>query len=205
MAMRCALLLFILAATVAPARAQTAPDRATGMVTARSYEVLAPGAAIAVRPASDTDQYQRLKTTIEESLRARGFQVADNSRLVLEFYSTEVTGGPIIERPSGGRADKSSVPGQAQAPSMGVLTGLNQSLFGEQPQRGAGGGGETAAPREVHVSMTLTDQPAARRVWQGSASGEVRRADLFAATQSLVPFLVDRIGTTVGAERFDLP
>lgn len=201
-----ALLAAILALAAPAAWAQAPAGAATGTVTARAYQALPPGAAIAVEPAQDTDQNQRLKTAIEALLRERGYRVVDNAQLVLEFYATEVTGSQIVERPGGGRALESPVPGTGQGFRTGALSSLNQDLFGKGSKRsGDGPSGVAPPPSQVHLSMMLTDRRAARRVWQGSASGELRRPDSFAATQSLVPFLVQKLGMTVGAERFELP
>lgn len=177
--------------------------RAAGSITARAYQLLASGATITVTPAQDTDQNQRLKAAIEAALRARGYRVAGDSTLVLEFYATEVVGHHVVEKPNGARALESPVPGTSQHFRTGLLSGLNESLFGNQA---APRSPDTLPPpRQVHLSMTLTDQTAVRRIWQGSASGDVRRADSFAATQALVPFLVQAVGTTVDEQRLDLP
>lgn len=192
----------------APKAAAQALPPAMGTVTARSYAPLTPGSTIAVVTALDSDQYERLKTAIENSLRARGFRISNDSPLTLEFYATEVLGGRTVDRANGGRAVQSAVPGIERSRSAGLLTDLNQSLFGEKPGNGPGAvdpGTAQGAGRQVHLSMTLTDSKAARRIWQGSAAGEMRRPDSFAATQSLVPFLVDKVGTTVTDERFDVP
>lgn len=183
--------------------AQTAPAQPTGSLTARAYSPLPAGAAIAVVASDDTDQYQRLKAAIESSLRARGYTISDNAPFVLEFYATEVLGSRVSQGTNGARALESAVPNAEQTQSMGVLTPLNQNLFGNETRSGATAGGSPQP--QVHLSMMLSDQRAARRIWQGSASGEMRRPDSFAATQSLVPFLVDKIGTTVSNERFDVP
>jgi len=184
--------------------AQAASAQATGSVTARAYASLAPGCAISVVPAQDTDQYQRLKAAIEASLRSRGYVVSDNAPLLLEFYATEVTGGQVGGQTNGAKALESAVPNNEKTESMGVLTPLNQNLFGGETATGSAATG-APSPRQVHLSMMLSDQRAARRLWQGSASGEMRRPDSFAATQSLVPFLVGKIGMSATDERFDLP
>jgi len=200
-----ALALALLVLSAPAARAQTASAAPTGALTARSYEALLPGSTIAVQAAEDSDQYQRIKAAIEASLRGRGYTVADDAPFVLEFYATEVTGSRVADRSNGGRALQSAVPGADQAPSMGVLSGLNQNLFGGDASRRGSDQGSAAEPSRVHLSMMLSDQRAARRIWQGTASGELRRPDSFAATQSLVPILVNRIGMTVANESFDLP
>ena len=190
---------------LAPAAwAQSDAPAPTGTVTARAYAALPPGSAIAVVPSEDTDQSQRLKSAIESSLRARGYVISDSAPLQLEFYATEVTGNPRGDNTNGARALESSVPNSDQAQSMGVLRPLNQNLFGDE----AGDNrttGNTPPGRQVHLSMMLSDRTAAKRVWQGSAAGVLRRPGSFAATQSLVPFIVDKIGRTVTDERFDMP
>ena len=191
------------------------PDRATGTVSARAYQALAPGSAIAVVPAQDSDQSQRLKSEIETALRARGYRVADGAPLVLEFYASEVTGGPVIgrssvaraqERPDGlGRSEHSTlVPDSTQRVPTGVISSIGDELFGG---KGAASRSSesSAGPRQVHLSIALDDRPAATRVWQGSASGELRGDDSFAATAALVPFLVNTLGQTVSGQIFELP
>ena len=173
-------------------------------MTARAYAPLPPRAAISVVASEDTDQYQRLKAAIEASLRARGYTISDTAPFLLKFYATEVLGNRVSERTNGALALESSVPNNDQTQSMGVLAPLNQDLFGGETPPSASANG-AASRRQVHLSMMLSDQRAAQRIWQGSASGEMRRPDSFAATQSLVPFLVDKVGRTVTDERFDVP
>jgi hypothetical protein len=191
-----------LALLAAPGMAQDV--RAHGNLTARSYAPLTPGAPITVEAAQDTDQYQRLKAAIEQSLRANGYQVAADGQLILEFYASEVLGGGPVEKQTGARTQQGLVRGTEPPYRTGILDKLNNSLFsGEvaQPSKE----GEPPPPRQVHLSMTLTDWNASRRIWQGSASGDMQRADTYASTQALVPFLVSKLGTTISGERFDLP
>jgi hypothetical protein len=207
------ILLAASAAGLAGALAQDTPP-ATGTVIAKSYEPLPPNLAIAVVAARDTDQYARLKASIEAVLRARGYSVSDDGPLVLEFYASEVLGDRVVEKPTGALALKSVMPQPADNARIGLLSGLNQSLFGDDSGRGtvpaatpdsSGATDVQPAPRQVHLSMTLTDQRAARRLWQGTAAGDQRRPDSFAATQALVPFLVSKVGMTVSHEKFDMP
>lgn len=194
---------------LAPAVQAQSVDRSSGSVTARSYEPFQTGSTITVVKADDTDQYERLKTAIESALRARGYRVADDGQFVLEFYASEVLGNGTVERPNGGAlASQSAVPlSPERSGSMGLLSGINQRLFGENQTLGPEARESEGRPvyRQVHLSMTLTDQKAARRLWQGTAAGDLRRADSFAATQSLVPFLVRYVGRTANGEKFDLP
>lgn len=191
------------------------PDRATGMLSARAYEALAPGSAVAVVLAQDTDQSQRLKSDIEAALRARGYRVADDAPLVLEFYASEVTGGQAVEKLTGALTQERSddlrrgehttlVPDSKQRVSTGVLSTIGDELFGG---KGAATPPTAAAPspRQVHLSISLDNRPAAARVWQGSASGELRGDDSFAATEALVPFLVKALGQTISGQVFELP
>ncbi len=195
----------LLIAAAPQAKAQTEPPAASGLLTAHSYQAIPPGAAITIEAADDSDQYQRLKAAITTALRERGYQVVDDGPYVLEFYATEVIGSSGRDRSNGARATQSAVPGGDQAQSMGVLSGLNQNLFGNEASSGGTNQAAAEEPRRVHLSMMLSDQHAARRVWQGTASGELRRPGSFAATQSLVPFLVNRVGATVSNERFEMP
>jgi hypothetical protein len=199
-----ALVAGFLVLTAPQAWAQATASPPTGTVTARAYAPLPPRAAISVVASEDTDQYQRLKAAIEASLRARGYTISDTAPFLLKFYATEVLGNRVSERTNGALALESSVPNNDQTQSMGVLAPLNQDLFGGETPPSASANG-AASRRQVHLSMMLSDQRAAQRIWQGSASGEMRRPDSFAATQSLVPFLVDKVGRTVTDERFDVP
>ena len=195
-------------ATVAWADASGAP---TGTISARSYNSLPAGAAIVVQPADDTDQSQRLKSAIELALKKAGYRVANDGPLVLEFYSSEVLGPSVVNssdchRPDAGqlRPMNSAVPCMGQFPGSTPLTQLNQSLFGA-PDHASNQPGVTPALPQVHLSIMLNNRQVPKRVWQGSASGELAQADTFAATAALVPVLLGKIGQTVGFERFDMP
>ncbi|HYB11371.1 MAG TPA: DUF4136 domain-containing protein, partial [Alphaproteobacteria bacterium] len=172
--------------------------------TARSYQPLAAGTSISVQSANDTDQSERLKASIEASLRDRGYKVSDDSPLVLEFYGSEVLGNQVTEKPTGALALQNVTPETDRSNAGGLLDSINSSLFGGKGE-GVSNQPDTQPPvRQVHLSMTLSDRKAARRVWQGTAAGDLRNADSFATTQSLVPILVGKIGMSANNERFDL-
>jgi len=180
---------------------------ASGTITARSYNTLPPGAAIAVQPADDTDQSQRIKSAIERALQKSGYRVSDDAPLVLEFYSSEVLGPgapntSACRRPDGGWV-QSPVPCTSQFPSPTPLAQLNQSLFGS-PDHSSDKPSSASLP-QVHLSIMLDNRQVRKRVWQGSASADLAQGDTFAATAALVPFLMAKLGQTIGVERFDVP
>jgi hypothetical protein len=177
----------------------------TGSVTARSYQPIVSGTAISVVSAENTDQYERLKASIEESLRARGYKVSEDGLLVLEFYGSEVLGNRVVEKPTEALALRSAVPGADRTEATGLLDSLNNSLFGEKSANSSNMPDTQPAVRQVHLSMTLTDRRVAKRIWQGTAAGDLRYGDSFGTTQSLVPFLVGKIGMSANGERFDMP
>jgi len=183
----------------------------SGIVSARSYNALPPGAAIVVQPADDTDQSQRLKHAIEIALKNNGYRVSDDGPLVLEFYSSEVFGPGIVNSTDCHRTEarplrpvNSAVPCASQCPGSTPLAQRNQSLFGAADHASNQPGATPTLP-QVHLSIMLNIRQVTQRVWQGSASGELAQSDTFAATAALVPVLVGKIGQTVGFERFDIP
>lgn len=178
---------------------------ASGSVTARSYLPMAAGNAISVEASDNTDQYERLKASIEASLRERGYQVSDDGPLVLEFYGSEVLGNQVTEKPTGALALQSAIPGTDRTNATGLLDSINNSLFGEKGTSTSNQPDTQPVARQVHLSIILTDRKAAKRLWQGTAAGDLRDANSFATTQSLVPILVGKIGTSANDERFDLP
>lgn len=189
-----------LTALCTPVLAQPAP---TGSIQARLYAPM-PAEAIAVEPAQDTDQYQRLKSAIEASLKERGYRISNDSQLVLEFYASEVLSNRIVDKPTGAHTQQSPIPGNERQMPSGIIDKLNDSLFGRRTGPTEGGEGTAPPPRQVHLSMTLTDWSASRRIWQGSAAGDLQGGDTYASTQALVPFLVGKLGMTADQEKFDL-
>ncbi|HUC60710.1 MAG TPA: hypothetical protein VMF53_02005 [Alphaproteobacteria bacterium] len=183
------------------ALAQQAPPP-TGTIDAREYAPLPAGDAIAVVMDQDTDQYERLKAAIETALRNRGYRVSDDGPLMLEFYGSEVIGSRPVDRAANAPANRSLAPVPAHDANLGLLTGLNHDLFGDT---GSAPDQEPGVGRQVSLSMTLSVKSTAARLWQGSAMGRARSADSFAATKSLVPFLVSALGRSENNQKFDMP
>jgi hypothetical protein len=202
------LLMAAISALSAPAWAQSAgapqdSSTPTGTINARAYAPLPVGSAISVVMDENTDQYQRLKVAIEAELRGHGFLVSDDGQLVLVFYGSEVIGGHPVDRESNAPGARSLAPVPAHDATLGMLTGLNQDLFGDD--QGSGPDAAANSGHQVSLSMTLTDKNSAQRLWQGSAAGVPHNADSFAATKALVPYLVYAIGRTASGEKFDMP
>ena len=183
------------------AQNQNAPAP-SGIIDARVYAAIPAGASIAVVMDQDTDQYERLKAAIETTLRNRGYRVSDDGALVLDFYGSEVIGGRTVDRAANAPANQSLAPVPAHNANLGLLSGVNQDLFGDQASASDNG---AASGRRVSLSMTLTDKASSSRLWQGSAMGIPRGADTFAATKSLIPYLVSAFGRTAQGEKFDMP
>lgn len=191
---------------VAWAQTQGAPQDAstpTGTINARAYAPLPAGQAVAVVMSENTDQYQRLKAAIEGELRGRGYLVSDDGQLVLEFYGSEVIGGHTVDRAADAPGAQSLAPVPAHNANLGMLTGLNQNLFGDD--QASGPDAAATSGHQVSLSITVIDKQTARRLWQGSAAGVPHTADSFAATKALVPYLVYAIGRTATGEKFDMP
>jgi hypothetical protein len=187
------------------ASAALAQDHGFGTLQAVGTTGLPKGASVAVNAEEYTDVNTRLASVIEEALKARGYQVDPNAETVLSF-DTEMSAqtDPL----SGGGLEEGAPETLPEAPppdtEMGEsLTDEDQALsFGEPTIQlgGAGGGGGGAGYSLTFVLGPQGGVP----TWQGSVTAVLDQQGAYEVARSMVPVLVDHIGTSAKAERVPL-
>ncbi len=202
------LALIVLALSVAPAAAQEPPPGTNAVLSARDYVPLPAGAAVTVVALDDTDRNLRIKEVIEGALRTRGYTVADDAPLILEFEVREVVGSSVAEEGGGIVQFRSRIGGRfggdEQRVRVSVFSTSRDSLLtGRRSARRDDGRPRTT--RRLHIDMVVNRAEGRQRLWEGRAAADLGRGDVLVTARALAPRLVDALGETAGPRFFSVP
>lgn len=195
--------LFIVAACVVVLFGPPAWGQGSGLLNAVAYKPLTPGSTLAVSPLDNSDQNLRLQVIFENELRARGFTVSSDAALVLTF---ETRSSPGIWTDGGSRRiiELSDRRDQGGVEAPRVQLNLYNSLQGGVFNAGSPGT-NVGAPGQYRLDATIDDRRNGERLWQGWATAPLIRSDGITLSMSMVPVMVESVGTTVKRKPFDLP
>ena len=194
----------------APATAQEKPAAGNGgasataqaFVNSVSYQPLPARAVVTVRPLDNSDANLKLKTSIEEALRAKGFGVAKDSPLVLSFDTRDEVGAwsetgrrTILElRAEGGREG-----GEYAHAKVNVFDSASGGLLNE-----GRGGTSITTPSTYRIDATLDDRTSGRRLWQGWAIANLAHGERSDLDRAMIPVIVQNLGQTTTRQPFNL-
>ncbi len=194
----------------APATAQEKPAAGNGgasataqaFVNSVSYQPLPARAVVTVRPLDNSDANLKLKTSIEEALRAKGFGVAKDSPLVLSFDTRDEVGAwsetgrrTILElRAEGGREG-----GEYAHAKVNVFDSASGGLLNE-----GRGGTSITTPSTYRIDATLDDRTSGRRLWQGWAVANLAHGERSDLDRAMIPVIVQNLGQTTTRQPFNL-
>ena len=186
----------------APAAAPGASPAAQAFVNAVSFHPLPERLIVAVRPLDNSDANLKLKTTIEEGLRARGYGVSKDSPLVLSFDTRDEVGAwtdagrrTIVELMS----DKNREDGDYAHAKVNVFDSISGGLLNE-----GRGGTSITTPSTYRIDATLDDKTSGRRVWQGWAVANLALGERTDLDRAMIPAIVENLGRTTTRKPFDL-
>jgi hypothetical protein len=177
---------------------------ADGLIIATSFQKFPAKSAIAVRPWDDSDANLKIKTLIENALRAAGHEVSDHGPMVLSFDSLSVLGMWAV----GDR--RSIVEFQSQTGGAGGTQDNNARVLLNLYSSDRGGAlnpGEpppNVQPSRYFLELTL-DRPDGVRAWEGQASAYLSHTDEPTLSALLVPPLIGQLGKTVRRMTVKLP
>ena len=185
----------------------SASAAAQAFVNSVAYQSLPERATVAVRPLDNSDANLKLKTSIEEALRAKGFGVAKDSPLVLSFDTRDEVGAwsdagrrTILElRAESGRESGEFTRSEYAHAKVNVFDTNAGGLLNE-----GRGGTSITTPSLYRIDVTLDDRTNGRRLWQGWAIANLslgERADL---DRAMVPAIVQNLGRTTTRQPFNL-
>lgn len=183
------------------------PDAGAGgaaqaIVNAISFQPMPERPVFAVRPLDNSDANLKLKTAIEEALRVRGYGVAKDSLLVLNFDTRDEVGAwsdagrrTILElKAEGGREG-----GEYAHAKVNVFDSVSGGLLNE-----GRGGTSIATPSTYRIDLTLDDKTNGRRLWQGWAIANLSHGERSDLDRAMIPAIVENLGRTITRKPFDL-
>jgi hypothetical protein len=195
---------------LASAAAQEKPPAGDGgagaatqaFVNSVAFQPLPERAIITVRPLDNSDAHLKLKTSIEEALRAKGFGVTKDSPLVLSFDTRDEIGAwsdagrrTILElRAEGGREG-----GEYAHAKVNVFDTAAGGLLNE-----GRGGTSITTPSTYRIDVTVDDRASGRRLWQGWAVANLSYGDRHDLDRAMIPVIVQNLGRTTTRQPFNL-
>jgi len=181
--------------------ALTPPARAQGVeLNAVSYADIPRGEAITVETFDDAKEIVKLKKLFEEELRAEGYTVSDNARLILSFEARDESGkwtggGPnrLIEL----RNSQNHTGDNAPDVRVSIFDSQRGGLLNPKRDKGI----TQVAPSEFRIDASIEDRSNGKRLWQGwSVTTDSIGAEDSARHRSMVKPIVENIGKTVRSE-----
>ncbi len=175
----------------------------SGLLNAVAYKPLMAGSTLAVSPLDNSDQNLRLQVLFESELRARGFTVTSDAALVLTF---ETRSSPGIWSDGGFRRiiELTDRRDQGGVESPRVQLNLYNSNRGGVFNQGRPGT-NVGAPGQYRLDATIDDRRSGERLWQGWTTAPLIRSDGHSLSMSMVPVMVESVGSTVKRKPFVLP
>ncbi len=180
---------------------------AQAFVNSVSYQPLPERAIFAVRPLDNSDANLKLKTSIEEALRVKGFGVAKDAPLVLSFDTRDEVGAwsdagrrTILElRAESGREAGEFTRGEYAHAKVNIFDSASGGLLNE-----GRGGTSIATPSTYRIDATLDDRTNGRRLWQGWAIANLAYGDRTDLDRAMIPAIVQNLGRTTTRQPFNL-
>ena len=192
---------------LAPATAQEKPPAgdsaaAQAFVNSVSYQPLPERAGVTVRPLDNSDANLKLKVSIEEALRAKGFGITKDSPLVLSFDTRDEVGAwsetgrrTILElRAEGGREG-----GEYAHAKVNVFDSASGGLLNEGRS-----GTSITTPSTYRIDVTVDDRTSGRRLWQGWAIANLAYGERNDLDRAMIPVIVQNLGRTTTRQPFNL-
>lgn len=201
-----ALLALVMLAVPIAGAAQTR-EAAQGVVAAKRYAPVDRGQPVSVEIRSYQDLSDELVGAIQQTLRQRGFAVADESLLVLFIDTSATAGGEIRpafrERELGigaGERTRVEVEGEGRLPSgprydTRIEDQVNVPF--DLGDRSSGGG------LRYRVTATLSER-GKTPLWTGSATAVVSGGDRRSVLAALGREITSSVGETVEARRIEI-
>ena len=173
------------------------------LLNAVAYRPLTAGSALAVSPLDNSDQNLRLQALFESELRARGFTVSSDATLVLTF---ETRSSPGIWSDEGARriielTDRRDQGGvESPRVQLNLYNSNRGGVFNQgRPDTNVG------APGQYRLDATIDNRTNGERLWQAWTTAPLIRSDGQSLSMSMVPAMVESVGSTVKSKPFALP
>jgi hypothetical protein len=179
-----------------------ATPAAQAFVNTVSYHPLPERAVVTVRPLDNSDANLKLKASIEEALRAKGFGIAKDSPLILSFDTRDEIGAwsetgrrTILElRAEGGREG-----GEYAHAKVNIFDSASGGLLNEGRS-----GTSITTPSTYRIDLTVDDRTSGRRLWQGWAIANLAYGERNDLDRAMIPVIVQNLGRTTTRQPFNL-
>jgi hypothetical protein len=194
------LALAIFVFTIGTAAAQQGTD---GVMNGVAFKPLPPDSSIHVRPLDNSDDNLVLQADFEAALRAKGYTIEKDAKLILSFETRDEIGSwSTTERRH--ILSFESKGGQGGGENAKAKVNVFDSATGGLLNRGSGGGTTITSPSTYRIDATIDDRANGKRLWQGSSVANLNNQDGLSLTRKMVPVMVENLGQTVRRQIFPL-
>lgn len=165
-------------------------------VNAQSYHEVPSNEAVTVETFDDSEQSLRIKKHFEDELRAQGYTLKPDARLILSFEARDTAGSW-----SGGGPNRLVEIGNSQNHTGADAPDVRLNIFNSQrggllnPKRDRGI--TQVTPSEFRIDATLEDRSNGRRLWQGWSTTNIGSTGDASGHVAMVRPIVHNIGKTV--------
>jgi len=193
---------FLLLALTLHAPRSWAQEYGKGVLNAVAYRSLPTGQALRVVPIDNSDQSLALKREFERQLSDSGYAISEDAVLILTFETHDEIGA-YTSRERRAFLELHGYSGSGGEDDAKMLLNLYDSNTGGMFNEGKG---ETSivTPSHYRMDVTIDDKSSGKRLWHAWTTADIGRSDSKTLTKSMVPALVDSVGSTVKRQTFPL-
>lgn len=175
-----------------------------GSLNAVSYQPMPAATALQVRPLDDSDHNLLLKADFERELRAKGYAISKDAKLVFTFETRDTAGAWTGEGPNP-FVELSNNPDQTGIEAPRVRFNLFNTQRGgilnpdrTEPTR-------MVTPSSFRIDVTIDSMTDGKRLWHGWGSIDIGADDPRERTRAMIPIMVEAIGKTIRQQSFQVP
>ncbi len=179
-----------------------AQEYGQGVLNAVAYRPLPGGQALRVLPIDNSDHNMALKREFERQLTARGYTISEDAILVLTFETRDEIGA-YKTRQRRAFVELHARGGREGGEDAKMLFNLYDSDTGGMFNKGKG---ETSiiTQSQYRMDVTIDDNSNGKRLWHAWTVANLGQSDGRTLTKSMVPALVNSVGSTVKRQTFPL-
>lgn len=194
--------LTLLFVSISFATLSSAQEYGEGILNAVAYRPLPARQSLRVVPIDNSDQNLVLKREFERQLSDHGYVISEDARLILTFETHDEIGA-FKSRERRAFLELHARGGREGGEDAKMLFNLYDSDTGGMLNEGKG---ETSivTQSQYRMDVTIDDESNGKRLWHAWTTANLGQSDSRALTKSMVPVLIDNLGSTVKRQTFPI-
>jgi hypothetical protein len=173
-------------------------------MNAVSYQPMPAGTALQVRPLDNSDHNLILKADFERALRAKGYTISTDAKVVFTFETMDTAGAWTGEGPNP-FVELSNNPDQTGIEAPRVRFNLFNTQRGGILNPDRTEVTRMVTPSSFRIDVTIDGLTDGKRFWHGWGSIDIGAGDNREMTRAIVPVMVEGVGKTIRQQTFHVP